>query len=79
MIDTPVYIVFRMLKGSILTIESVWSTRALAQSARALHAHNANCSVDEYYIARREVNTASNKQKVQEWRNNKKDNEPNVS
>jgi len=62
--DTPVYIVYKMVNGSILTIESVHETRRLAEIARKIHAENAHQSPNRYYIARRIVNQTLWKQEV---------------
>lgn len=54
-----VYIVFQVSSNqSILSIESVWSTKALAKAAIHFHAEGSGNSLDNFKIAVRDVNTA---------------------
>lgn len=53
-----VYIVINKANYHEDTIESVWSTRGLADSARWFHAEHAKLSADDFIVVEREVNTA---------------------
>lgn len=53
-----VFIVTRQTSVDGVLVESVWSTRELAESAVFYHAHHSNLLYAQYHIIEREVDKA---------------------
>jgi hypothetical protein len=51
-----VFIVCRHFNDALI-VESVWSTRALAESAKHYHAHDSGIQIEEFIIIERKINS----------------------